>query len=74
MTLSTDEAAMLAACRTAYAALITGRMVAKVTSGGRTMEYSQADKGALRSEIDRLEALALTGPCRPRRGAVRFSL
>lgn len=72
MALNPSDEALLAQYRTAYASLITGQMVAKVTSGGRTVEYSQADKGRLETEISRLQCAA--SGVGPRRGAVRFSL
>lgn len=73
MALSDADQALLTQYRAAYADLISGKMVAEVTGNGRTVKYSQADKGRLESEIARLEAAAVSA--RPvRRGAVRFSL
>lgn len=74
MALSADDQVLLTQYRAAYAALISGTLVARVTAGGRTVEYSGADKGKLESEIARLEAAATSCGTPRRRGAVRFSL
>lgn len=72
MALSTEDAARLASLKLARDRLISGGQVAKVTSGGRTVEYSQADMSRLDGEICALEASAATsGPVR-RRGALGF--
>ncbi len=73
MALSTADAARLAQLKTAYDQLITGKAVASVSSGGRTVTYTKADMEMLKSEIDRLEALAAS-PSGRSRGAVRFRI
>ncbi len=72
MALSTEDAARLVSLKTARDRLISGGQVAKVSSGGRTVEYGQADMSRLDGEIAGLEAAAITnGPVR-RRGALTF--
>ncbi|MBX9707914.1 MAG: gpW family protein [Caulobacteraceae bacterium] len=72
MALTTEDTLRLANLKLARDRLISGGQVAKVTSGGRTVEYSQADMKRLDGEIDALEAAAIeTGP-RRKRGAVTF--
>lgn len=70
MALTADQSARLAALQAAYDALISGAAVAKVSSGGRSVDYAQGDQDRLRREIDALEAQA-TGRGR-RRGAITF--
>lgn len=76
MALSVEEQQMLTKFRTAWAALISGDKVAKVTSSGRNVEYTKADLPKLEQAIADLEAKALlpAGQVLRRRGALRFSL
>lgn len=72
MALSTEQQARLDALRAAYDELIMGKRVAEVTSAGRTVKYSQADKASLLSTIEGLECLSTPGG--RRRGAIGFRL
>lgn len=56
MALSQDDAARLALLRAAYDKLISGSAVAKVSAGGRSVDYQQADIGRLKTELDALAA------------------
>ncbi|WP_312595698.1 gpW family head-tail joining protein [Brevundimonas sp.] len=76
MALSVEEQAMLTKFRAAWADLITGKQVAKVSSAGRNVEYTKADLPKLEQAIADLEAKSLlpAGQTVRRRGALRFSL
>lgn len=68
MALSIEEETELAALRVAYSQIISGKAVAKVTSNGRSVEYSQANLARLELRISGLEK----GKRRRRGGAVGF--
>lgn len=72
MSLSADDAARLAALKSAYDKLISGSAVASVSSGGRRVEYSKGDIATVKAEIEALEAKCSSG--RRQRGAVRFRI
>lgn len=72
MPLSTEDAARLANLKLARDRLISGDQVSKVTSGGRTVEYGQADMTRLDGEIDSLETAATSTTPRRKRGAITF--
>jgi len=72
MALSSEDTVRLANLKAARDRLISGGQVAKVTSGGRTVEYGQADMARLDGEIDGLEASATTTAPRRKRGAITF--
>ncbi|MCA0366798.1 MAG: gpW family protein [Proteobacteria bacterium] len=76
MALTADEAILLTKFRAAWAALISGEMVAKVSSAGRNVEYTKADIGKLEQAIADLETKSLlpAGVTTRRRGALSFSL
>jgi hypothetical protein len=73
--LSTEDAARLAALRTAYDQLIMGANVVRVqlAHGGRLTDFGPGDAARLKQEIDRLETLD-ANPCARRRGALRFRI
>lgn len=70
MARTAEEDAQLAALREARRKLISGEMVAKVTSGGRTVEYAKGDLADIKGEIAELEAIGTTTG--RRRGPIRF--
>lgn len=70
MALSTEEEAELGRLRTVRLRLISGENVAKVTSNGRSVEYSQASLPKLEEIISGLERRAR----RRRGGAIGFRL
>ena len=70
MALTPEETLRLAGLRAARDRLIKGESVAKVTSGGRSVDYAQADLGRLEGEID---ALAQRDGGRRKRGAITFA-
>lgn len=69
MALTTEEQADLTAYRTARRKLISGEAVAKVMSGGRTVEFAVADLDRLDKKISDLEAVSAGVPAR---GRLRF--
>ncbi len=70
MALSIEEQAELGRLRTVRLRLISGENVAKITSNGRSVEYSQASLPKLEEIISGLERRA----GRRRGGAVGFRL
>ena len=68
MALTDAQIARLALLEAARDRLLSGGVVAKVSSGGRTVEYAPADLGTLRAEIRELQALQSDRV----RGPVRF--
>ncbi len=64
MALTTEQTAELSEMKSAYRRLISGQHVIKVSSGGRSVEYSQANLGRLEEAIAGLELVG-----RRRRGA-----
>lgn len=70
MPLSEQEMADLEKLKAARLRLISGEGIAKVSTNGRSVEYSQANMSLLEREIS-----ALQGRCAPRRGrAIGFRL
>lgn len=70
MALSIEEQAELGRLRTVRLRLISGENVAKITSNGRSVEYSQASLPKLEETISGLERRA----GRRRGGAIGFRL
>ena len=73
MALTTEDTLRLANLKLARDRLISGGQVQKVTSGGRTVEYSQADMTRLDGEIDALETAAVETRPRRKRGSITFA-
>lgn len=73
MALTTEDEQLLASLRAAEVEIATGRRVAKVMSGGRTVEYAAADLSRLRGQIETLEALQRNGGRRSSRGFLRIT-
>lgn len=71
MALTIEEAALLAQLETAYADLISGKLVASVTAHGRRVDYAAADVTRLCARIDELKGRR-DARRRRSRGAIGF--
>lgn len=72
MALSAEDTARLAELKAARDKLLKGEAVASISSAGRSVSLTPADKDALNAEIDRLEAAAAGNAIPVKRGAMRF--
>jgi hypothetical protein len=71
MALSPSDQARLTTLQGALDALISGSRVAKITVNGKTTEYAKGDVAELKSQIQILQAAALS-PTGRTRGAIGF--